>query len=549
MKKVKFSRIDNNDDDDDLIGEENVSINAPTSSSILASSYHQNVYKCLALFFFIFSIITGSFAFHERRQRMKSTDSEVDEELNVAICINKITEAGYQIQQPTTTPTMDPSNNRTPIPSISPTLDPTHYPTLESSNPSVEPTKCPTCNPSKTPSNSPTIYPSKIPTLYPTTLPTGGPSKTPSKPPTLSKKSEPSLANSTPLNTASIQSSSNFSIRNPTCPDELQSRITQCDNESKHALIYQCKDDGCGGIGDRYKGWANLRLLALDLCVPFQTNWDGIDQIWENKRPIQKYKEGDNSGLYNGVSHMEFYTNISFQKDILSQLSDKNLRVKSNIGITMIDHRLSKLDWVDLSDDQVTLVEGCVFHDHFKYSQPFQQRLDKELQLLHEAKKGYEHLIGIHFRMGDSMSDMREWGRRKLQPDKRAAIEQADEMIKCAYDLEMQLFESSSNALFLFVSDSEAAKDRVKKTYDNVYVTSVQPHHVERRNMISEESYRAAQLSSWTEIVIMSYTDAMVISSGGFAHVAISIGGIPKERVHKCKLACTGTTFHACDES
>jgi len=333
------------------------------------------------------------------------------------------------------------------------------------------------------------------------------------------------------------------------CPNDLQARIYECENQNKHALVWQCNDDVCGGIGDRFKGWANLRLLALDLCVPFRTQWLGLDQVWDNRRENQKFTLADDDGFFNDVSKTEFYNNMTFQRKITSELSDHNLRIKSNIGIGQIDNRLSKLEWATLSDDDIAEVEGCFFNEFFQLSQPFQNTLNQDLQQLLEAKQGYEHIIAIHFRMGDAMSNMREWGTPTFHGDKRHTVGQADEMIKCAQELETTIFQSSSNALFLFFSDSEDAKNRVKGAYENVYVTSVSPHHVERRKMTDAEErtqrFRAAQLSSWTEIILMSYAEALVTSGGGFPHVAIAIAGIPKERVLLCKMSCAGSPLCA----
>eukprot|EP01083_Nonionella_stella_P147123 463718_1 len=92
-------------------------------------------------------------------------------------------------KSPTTTSSSDPSNNPTSTPTEMtelPTLSPSRDPSTPTSNPSLNPTQMPSLYPSLNPSNNPTSTPTELPTLSPSrdpSTPTLNPSVTPTQMP------------------------------------------------------------------------------------------------------------------------------------------------------------------------------------------------------------------------------------------------------------------------------------------------------------------------------------------------------------------------------
>eukprot|EP01083_Nonionella_stella_P304194 1056099_1 len=134
-------------------------------------------------------------------------------------------------KSPTTTSSSDPSNNPTSTPTEMtelPTLSPSRDPSTPTLNPSVTPTQMPSTptsnpllNPTSTPTELPTLSPSRDPSSIPTTIPSR-PSITPTKSPTNPPSSDPT---NNPIKFPTISPShdpssepSPFATRYPTVP-------------------------------------------------------------------------------------------------------------------------------------------------------------------------------------------------------------------------------------------------------------------------------------------------------------------------------------------
>jgi hypothetical protein len=80
------------------------------------------------------------------------------------------------IQNPTRTPTVDPTDEPIQNPTRTPTVDPTDEPIQ---NPTENPTRTPTVEPTDKPTRTPTVEPSENPTRTPTVEPSENPTRTP----------------------------------------------------------------------------------------------------------------------------------------------------------------------------------------------------------------------------------------------------------------------------------------------------------------------------------------------------------------------------------
>eukprot|EP01083_Nonionella_stella_P010160 29034_1 len=110
---------------------------------------------------------------------------------------------------PTASPTLNPSVSPSDHPSLSPTfnpsrppssnpsISPTYNPTAPSNNPSASPTNDPSTSPSANPSISPSFNPSQSPSNNPSSSPSSNPSRSPSNNPSSSPSSDPSVSPST----------------------------------------------------------------------------------------------------------------------------------------------------------------------------------------------------------------------------------------------------------------------------------------------------------------------------------------------------------------
>jgi len=171
------------------------------------------------------------------------------------------------------------------------------------------------------------------------------------------------------------------------------------------------------------------------------------------------------------------------------------------------------------SDSNITVdnYKGCLWNYVFKLSGTMKTLL-KEIRDEIDLKmrtNGLTKIIGIHLRVGDVV--IRPGG-----AERRANITtDLPKLFDCADEFRREKF-GEEKALYLFVSDSLTAKKMANKS-SNVYITDIVPLHVDDWG----EEHKRLQ-SSWLEILLLSKnSDALVMTSGGYAKIAVAIGFIP----------------------
>ena len=172
---------------------------------------------------------------------------------------------------------------------------------------------------------------------------------------------------------------------------------------------------------------------------------------------------------------------------------------------------------------------GCSFWYLFSFGKHLQHTLSQELQRFHmwKVEHGRERnpIVGVHIRSGDTAMLGVEF-----EHDVRvgsAGQDGAIRIMECA--LKWSIVIGLQNATFFVVSDTiESRAFATSRFPGRIFSSSAVPFHTDRSH---KGDLLKGTISSWTDLLLLAFSDAIVLSQSGFGEAGSHIGMIPQDRV------------------
>ena len=302
---------------------------------------------------------------------------------------------------------------------------------------------------------------------------------------------------------------------------------------------------GCGGTGDRLRGISATLVRALSLGYNFRL---------EMNKPVPLRDVFTERGNVLWLSPRRPELADTFRVDALDKGDFKfcewsrhtDVFVRTNLpGLIGADghfqneschsqHQFYKeplmrsRGW-DMHKEDWYAMTGCSFWYLFSFGKHLQHTLSQELQRFHmwRIEHGRERnpIVGVHIRSGDTA--MLGVG---FEHDVRvgsAGQDGAIRIMECA--LKWSTVIGLQNATFFVVSDTiESRAFATSRFPGRVFPSSAVPFHTDRSH---KGDLLKGTLSSWMDLLLLAFSDAIVLSRSGFGEAASHIGMFSQDRV------------------
>jgi hypothetical protein len=290
-------------------------------------------------------------------------------------------------------------------------------------------------------------------------------------------------------------------------------------------------DDNCGGIGDRLKGLAGVMIRAKALGCQFMVSMrhpiNFLPDILELRKltPAMDSSWGkldsSNSSLRVKVRN-DYYQSWSF----CSWSNYSTINVQANVPGEAYeceaDFDLVR-NWISRSKGpRVGGMYGCTFWYLFSLGSSLTRFLHQELQDFDtwKIKKGRQRnlVLGVHLRFGDESFGSTSAPKHKILTQR---------LFGCLAAIETYL--GVSDTTIFIASDHLHTKVALQEENPHrVYITSHAPFHVDNIHAsVSNSDVMKGTLLSLAEIFLLSFSDGLILSDGGYGNLAAQIGMFP----------------------
>jgi hypothetical protein len=302
---------------------------------------------------------------------------------------------------------------------------------------------------------------------------------------------------------------------------------------------------GCGGTGDRLRGISATLVRALSLGYNFRL---------EMNKPVPLRDVFTERGNVLWLSPRRPELADTFRVDALDTGDFKfcewsrytDVFVRTNLpGLIGADghfqneschsqHQFYKeplmrsRGW-NMHKEDWHAMTGCSFWYLFSFGKHLQHTLSQELQTFHtwKVEHGRERnpIVGVHIRSGDTAMLGGGFGHDVRVGS--AGQDGAIRIMECA--LKWSIVIGLQNATFFVVSDTiESRAFATSRFPGRIFSSSAVPFHTDRSH---KGDLLKGTISSWTDLLLLAFSDAIVLSQSGFSEAGSQIGMFSQDRV------------------
>jgi hypothetical protein len=315
---------------------------------------------------------------------------------------------------------------------------------------------------------------------------------------------------------------------------------------------------GCGGNGDRLRGISATLVRALSIGYDFRITWTHpvpVSEVFTERgyvpwlSPTQERAGTTFSVVAIDQGELKFcewsrHENVSVRTNLAGNIgSDWRIQKES----CHLQHRFYKeplmrsRGWETYKEGYHATV-GCSFWYLFAIGKRLENTMVEELNRFQAWKVAHGRTgnptVGVHIRSGDKAMNLGE--------DVRVGIVGKDgalRVMECALKWSNAI--GLENATFLLVSDNQESREvAISILPGQVWSTSAVSFHTDK----PVGDVLLGTISSWVDLLLLSLTDAIVLSPSGFGEASSNIGMFPKERVltpEECIRNLNGLTIGA----